>query len=104
MFANTTVSHSQNEITNVYHAGSWPPPTGLPPTTWISQVTVAITAPISTTNITGVRIWTRGSSLMKLSISARLTMSRRNSEIARRSEGVLPGAVSIDISVHLPND
>ena len=57
----------------------------LPPNTWISQVTVVITAPISTTNITGLRIWTRGSSFMKLSISARLTMSRRNSEIAWRS-------------------
>ena len=56
MFANTTVSHSQNEITNVYHAGSPPPPSGLPPNTWISHVTVVITAPISTTNITGLRI------------------------------------------------
>ena len=88
MFANTTVSHSQNEIMNVYQAGSLPPPSGLPPNTWINQVTVVITAPISTTNITGLRICTRGSSLMKLSISARVTMSRRNSEIARRSCGV----------------
>ena len=31
MFAKTTVSHSQNEIVNVYQAGSWPPPSGLPP-------------------------------------------------------------------------
>ena len=29
MFANTTVSHSQNEIVNVYQAGSLPPPSGL---------------------------------------------------------------------------
>ena len=49
----------------------------------MNQVTVVITAPISTTNITGLRTWTRGSSLSKLSISARVTMSRRNSEIAR---------------------
>ena len=41
MFANTTVSHSQNEITNVYHAGSLPP-SALPPNTWISHVTVVI--------------------------------------------------------------
>ena len=87
----------------MYQAGSWPPPSGLPPNTWMSQVTVVMTAPISTTNITGLRICTRGSSLMRLSITARLTMSRRNSEIARRSDGVLPGAVSTDISVHLSN-
>ncbi len=85
MFANTTVSHSQIEIVNVYQAGSWPPPSGLPPNAWISHVTVVITEPISTTNITGLRICTRGSSFLKLSISARLTMSRWNSEIACRS-------------------
>ena len=84
MLANTTVSHSQIEIVNVYHEGSFPP-NALPPNTWMNQVTVVIAAPISTTNITGLRICTRGSSLMKLSMSARLTMSRRNSEIARRS-------------------
>ena len=42
MFANTTVSHSQIEIVNVYQAGSWPPPSGLPPNTWINHVTVVI--------------------------------------------------------------
>ena len=31
MFAKTTVSHSQIEIVNVYQAGSWPPPSDLPP-------------------------------------------------------------------------
>ena len=86
MFANTTVSHSQIEITNVYQAGSLPP-SALPPNTWMSQVTVVIVAPISTTNITGLRIWTRGSSLIKLSISARRTISGWNSETARRSVG-----------------
>ena len=99
MFANTTVSHSQIEIVNVYQAGSLPPPSGLPPNTWMNHVTVVITAPISTTNITGLRICTRGSSLMKLSMSARLTMSPRNSEIARRSlrsgAGVLSGAAAV---------
>ena len=52
----------------------------------MNQVTVVMTAPTSTTNITGFRICTRGSSLAKLSSSARVTMSRRKSEIARRSE------------------
>ncbi len=82
MFANTTVSHSQIAIVNVYQAGSWPPPSGLPPNAWIIHVTVVMTEPISTTNITGLRICTRGSSLMRLSISARRTMSRWNSDIA----------------------
>ncbi len=86
MFANTTVSHSQIAIVNVYQAGSLPPPEGgLPPNTWISQVTVVITEPISTTNMTGLWICTRGSSFLTESISARLTISRWNSEIAWRS-------------------
>ena len=38
---------------------------GLPPKSWISQATVVITAPISTTNMTGLRTCTRGSSLAK---------------------------------------
>jgi len=97
MFANTTVSHSHTEITNVYQAGSLPP-SAWPPNTCLNHVNVVISAPTSTTNITGLRICTRGSSFLKLSISARMTMSRRNSEIARRSVGVLPGAVSTDIS------
>ena len=85
MFAKMTVSHSQNAIRNVYQAGSCPPPSGLPPNTWISHVTVVITEPISTTNITGLRICTRGSSFLTLSISARPTISRWNSETACRS-------------------
>jgi hypothetical protein len=55
MFANTTVNHSQTEITNVYQPGSCPPSAG-PPNTWMNQVTVVIAAPISTTNMTGLRI------------------------------------------------
>ena len=85
MFANTTVSHSQIAIVSVYQAGSWPPPRGLPPKTWISHVAVVISEPISTTNMTGLWICTRGSSFLRLSISARRTMSRWNSEIAWRS-------------------
>ena len=69
---------------NVYQAGSSPPPSGLPPNTWINQVTVVMTAPISTTNITGLRICTRGSSLRSCR-SARADDVARNSEIARRS-------------------
>ena len=61
MFANTTVSHSQIAIVNVYHDGSLPP-SDSPPPTWMNHVTVVISAPISTTNITGLRICTRGSS------------------------------------------
>ena len=53
--AKTTVSHSQIATVNVNQAGSSPPPSGSPPKTWISQATVVITAPISTTNITGLR-------------------------------------------------
>ncbi len=84
MFANTTVSHSQIEIVNVNHDGSLPPRDS-PPPSWMSHVTVVISAPISTTNITGLRTCTRGSSFLKLSISARVTMSRWSSEIAWRS-------------------
>ena len=81
MFANTTVSHSHTEIVNVYHAGSLPP-SDWPPPSWMNHVTVVISAPISTTNITGLRIWMRGSSFLKLSISARVTISRWNRETA----------------------
>ena len=100
MLAKTTVSHSQMEMTNVYHEGS-SPPSALPPNSWMNHVTVVMTAPISTTNITGLRSWTRGSSLIRLSIRARLTMSGRNSETAWRSErctGRGTGGVATDIS------
>ena len=75
-FANTTVSHSQIATVNVNQAGSFPPPSGSPPKTWISHATVVITAPISTTNITGLRMTWRGSSLRKLAITASRTTSR----------------------------
>ena len=63
----------------VNQEGSWPPPSGLPPKTWISQATVVIRAPISTTNMTGLRTWTRGSSLRTDSSSAgrRISGSKR---------------------------
>ncbi len=78
--AKITVSHSQTVTVKVNQAGSWPPPSGPPPNTWISQATVVITAPISTTNITGLRTWTRGSSLVTDSHSAGRRISGSNSE------------------------
>ena len=62
-FAKTTVSHSQTVTVNVNSADSSPPPSGSPPKAWISQPTVVISAPTQTTNMTGLRTCTRGSSL-----------------------------------------
>ena len=56
-FAKTTVSHNQTPTVKLNHAGSSPPPSGAPPNAWISHPIVVISAPISTTNITGLRIW-----------------------------------------------
>ena len=78
--AKTTVSHSQTATVNVYQAGSLPPPSGWPPKAWISHATVEMTAPISTTNITGLRTCTRGSSLRSDSTSAGKRMERWNSD------------------------
>jgi hypothetical protein len=83
--ANTTVSHSQTATVNVNHAGSSPPPSGPPPNPWISQPAVVIAAPTSTTNITGLRICTRGSSLRNESTTAEPTIERSSSERERRS-------------------
>ena len=80
MLAKTTVSQSQIETLKVNQAASWPPPSGLPPKTWISQATVVITAPISTTNMTGLRTCTRGSSLRTDSSSAGRMISGSNRE------------------------
>ena len=84
-FANTTVSHSQIAMLKVNQAASWPPPNGVPPNTWISQATVVIAAPISTTNMTGLRIWTRGSSFCRDAISAGRTISASNRDRGRFS-------------------
>ena len=65
------MSQSQTPIEKANQAGSSPPPSGGPPKTWISQPPVVITAPISTTNITGLRTWWRGSSLRSESSAAR---------------------------------
>ena len=68
--ANTTVSHSQTATTKVNQAGSSPPPSGSPPKAWMSQPKVVMTAPISTTSMTGLRNCTRGSSFAKLERTA----------------------------------
>ena len=52
--AKTTVSHSQTAIVTVNQRGSPQPPT--------IAATVVMAAPTSTTNMTGLRSWTRGSS------------------------------------------
>ena len=80
--AKTTVSQSQTVTLKVNQEGSWPPPSGLPPKSWISQATVVIRAPISTTNMTGLRTWTRGSSLRTDSTSAGRRISGSKSERA----------------------
>jgi hypothetical protein len=64
--AKTTVSQSQTVTVKVNHHGSSPPPSGAPPNAWISQAIVVMTAPISTTNMTGLWSCLRGSSLVKL--------------------------------------
>jgi hypothetical protein len=88
--ANTTVSHSQIATVNVNHAGSLPPPSELPPKSWMTQAPVVISAPISTTNMTGLRIWIRGSSLASEATIAGRTMSALNRE--ERCEVIeLPG-------------
>jgi hypothetical protein len=73
--ANTTVSHSQTATVKVNHQGSLPPPSGAPPNAWISHATVVMAAPISTTNITGLRSWMRGWSLAKLGPTAARRMA-----------------------------
>ncbi len=70
-FAKITVSQSQNAMSPV-NQSAWLPP--LIRST--KNVAVVMTEPTSTTNMTGLRIWTRGSSFLNESISARVTMSR----------------------------
>jgi hypothetical protein len=79
-FAKITVSHSQMATVKVNHQGSVPPPSGPPPNAWISHATVVMAAPISTTNITGLRSCTRGSSLTMLGQIAPRRIAGSNSE------------------------
>ena len=83
--AKTTVSHSQTATVKANHAGSSPPPSGAPPSACLSHAAVVIAAPISTTNMTGLRTCTRGSSLRNDSTTAGRRMERSVSERERRS-------------------
>ncbi len=74
-----TVSQSQKATVTVYQVGS-SPPGALPPNSWTIQMTVVITAPISTTNMTGLRTIWRGSSLRALSRKAGRSISPENSD------------------------
>ena len=91
MLAKTTVSHSQMATVNVNHAGSSPPPSGELPNAWLIQPIVVITAPTSTTNITGLWIWWRGLSLRMLAQSAGSSSARSNMDERRRLLSVTTG-------------
>ena len=82
---NSTVSHSQAATVNVYQAGSDPFPGTSAPNSWITHRTVVTTAPTSTTNMTGLAIMRRGSSLRTLSTSAGTSVSGANRERCGRS-------------------
>ena len=82
--ANTTVSHSHSETTKVNIADSLPPPRGSPPKACMSQPIVVMTAPTSTTNITGLRNCTRGSSLRNDPSSAGRRIAGSSSERSER--------------------
>ena len=89
---NSTVSHSQIATVKVNHAGSPPPPGASPPKAWTIQISVVSTAPISTTNMTGLRAMRRGSSLPKEAAIAAAMMSRSNRERSGRSVMTAPPA------------
>src|SRR5262245_61596299 len=79
-FANSTVNHSQSVTWPVNQAGS--APAGRSTTDW-SQISVVRTLPISTTNITGFLIISRGSSFRKLSTIAARRTAGSHAETAR---------------------
>jgi len=68
-FAKSTVNQSQSETARMKPAGASP----LPRSAWRNRPLVK-TLPTSTTNMTGLRNWWRGSSLRKASATARFTM------------------------------
>ena len=82
--AKTTVSHSQTVTVNVNQAGSSPPPSGWPPNSWINHAIVVMSAPTSTTNMTGLRTCTRGSSFLNEAPIAGHRMSGVNRDFERR--------------------
>jgi hypothetical protein len=67
---------------NVNQAGSLPPPSGAPPPACLTQPIVVMTAPTSTTNITGLRSCTRGSSFRSDAQIAGTKIERSNSDFA----------------------
>ena len=83
-FANRTVSHSQNAITPTNQ--SW---LSFPWTRSLKKITVVITLPSSTMNITGLRAWRRGSSFGNESRTAASTRSRENMLVERRAISAL---------------
>src|SRR5262245_5545933 len=68
--ANRTVNQSQSETAKMNHAGASPAPSSA----WTNRAVVRM-LPISTTNMTGLRSWTRGSSLRNESMIAPRTMA-----------------------------
>ena len=87
--AKITVSHSHSATTKVNVADSSPPPSGSAPKACISQPAVVIAAPTSTTNITGLRSWTRGSSFVTEETSAGRRIDGSSSERSDRCADVL---------------
>ena len=85
-FANTTVSQSQKDTTPVNQRSSVRPRTRS-----ARKIPVVMALPISTTNITGLRTCTRGSSLRREAQMAGTTMSRVKS-LRRGAAFVVMGA------------
>ena len=77
--AKTTVNHSHTATVNVNQRARGRPRAAAAED-WMIQATVVMTAPISTTNMTGLRTWTRGSSFAKEPRSAGVRSSRVKSD------------------------
>jgi len=90
--AKTTVSQSQIATVNVNQAGSSPPPSGAPPNSWMTHAIVVMSAPTSTTNMTGLRTCTRGSSLLSEAPIADHRIPGSNRDFERRRVPVGAGA------------
>ncbi len=71
-----TVSHSQTATTPVNQVGSLAAPERVAAKSWMTKPTVVKQAPTSTTNITGLRIIARGSSLTTLPTIAGTSAAR----------------------------
>ena len=94
-FAKTTVSHSQIAIVKVNQRGSELSPA--------IHAIVVISAPISTTNMTGLRTCTRGSSFLNEAPIAGHMISGANSDFeARRADGAGTGGVWVAVIDPVP--